>query len=252
MIFDIRTFLAFALFLLNAESGQKPALAQTAGPNEVPVALKPRFVTIPLDETAKDVKALRAKVPTSSKFEGFSRRSFSPSADAGDKRFLAAIDLGKVNFDALRTSGRLREGFDAAFTANVQTTTYGDSEDAPTWFKTTYDSLNATLQCHWAYDANKSALLAAQAAKMTEQQLELAARRKRLGLPDENLLSPDQLTQPPPKDPEHNHYEKEKQFKVAGRPCLLTVECETEDDKLCEDAFLDSLVANVVTLRTGD
>src|SRR5262245_16583508 len=233
------------VFLLAGQSR-----AQNTETRDLPEFLRPQPVTIPLDENAPDVKALRKKTGITHPYAEYSKRSFSPKASAKDKFFLAAIDLSKVDFTGLRRSLDLPDNPARAFAPNLLArTVYGDSDTQPTWFQTTYQFLNATLHCHWVYDARASALLAAQQAKIDEAKLERARRRQELGLPPE----PEARTEKGPSiDSETRLIEKERQFKIAGRPCQLIVVCRQEDDPRCSDTFVDQLARHVITVRTGD
>jgi len=230
--------------------------AQDPATDGLPVSMEPRLVPIPLDKSAPDVKAIRERGFAARPFAEVTSRSLSASARPEDKNFLAGIDLSKVDLGNVSRSVDLPRNLAADVAPDIlASTTYGTGEDAPTFFETTYEALNATLTCHWAYDANISALFAAEKLKSEEEELERAFRRNQLGLPeDEELRSAQGIKPgaPEPPDPERDFVVKERQFKVAGRPCLLTVVCKNEADPRCDDHFIDSLARNVVTIRTGE
>lgn len=210
----------------------------------------PRYVQIPLDESARDVRALRRGDMPAKAHESISRRSLSADAPSSDKRFLAAIDLAKISPDKVRSAARKKSYLRAAAAPSILSrTTYSEHG-----FETLYPELNSTLDCHWAYDAATSSMLAAEQAKFDEAELERNHRIKVLGLPEEaapNGAKDRKKSFASETDPEMTDLVEERQLKAGGRPCLLRTVCE-EGDPICDRDFVDALAKSVTTIRLGE
>jgi hypothetical protein len=214
----------------------------------VPESLRPQMRAIPLDETAPDVRALRGGEILAPAVTQRMQRSARGGASGP---FLAAIDptrLGRANLAGAQAAVRSRSMDEIPAEAS-ENTTYGPNGRAPTRFRTKYPSLNASLSCYWAYDANLAQRVTAEAAKGDEARLEEQSRRARLGKADEPLPA---AASNAPQERELDQTEVEREFQVAGRPCRLRVTCASEQDPNCQADFVDALVESVAVVRLGD
>ncbi|MDX2259039.1 MAG: hypothetical protein NW205_09000 [Hyphomicrobiaceae bacterium] len=247
-----------ALALVLAFEGASCGLAAQEEPRTgIPLIEPGAREPIALDETP-EVEAVRSGRARHA-YRSISERSRSRDASEAERRFLVAIDVEQLSEAAAqRAFGRARNATSRSLVRDLEKNTSYDGAalDAQS-FETIYPGLNATLQCHWAYDEAVSAQFAAQDARAREAALEaeIEAERAR-GRPGAAPAAPESPAEPPPDPAEHANEEdaiiKTRNFTSAGRPCLLTVVCELTTDPRCDDSLLDQLVAAAVLVRTGD
>ncbi|KQS75963.1 hypothetical protein [Rhizobium sp. Leaf383] len=172
--------------------------------------------------------------------------------------FFAAIDVpriasramsGSVPADLLELASR--SAVVERDLLNVEAdTTFAPPEQG--WFATNYPGIGANLRCDWVYDARLSEAVEGDEAKRREAELEAAFRNNATDeIPaddeppataaEEDLLG---------KQAEEGEVGIERQFQIAGRPCILTYLCG--DEKFpCSEAVADELAESVVLISAG-
>ncbi len=204
--------------------------------------------SIPLEVTP-EVEELR-EGRSLNPYSAVTERSLAPSALPESNRFLVAIDLTKLDSTIVGGSDDTRSAMASTAAETVDERTLYDSAGAEaTSFETQYEELNASLQCHWAYNASISDKLEALDAKAREAEAERSFEDQKAGAapePEEDAGAASNT------DPEFTGIHKERNFTKAGRPCLLTVSCEKQDDPRCDDKFIDEIVKGAVLVRTGE
>ena len=218
------------------------------------------FVRIPLEATPDVLSVRRGQVQHS--YSALSLRSIEKTTTPNQRRFLGGIDLKKVrNIDSLELFGETLNDLQSQFISNIETwTVYDDEGGAATEFNTSYPKLGASLHCYWVYDRQLWEKVQIAEAKSRELELESAARGE---APSKETDSETQRAREdafrrlsalfPSGDPESPElYITERQFKVGGRPCLLSIACVSRTDGRCSDHVADQLVSATVLIRTGD
>jgi hypothetical protein len=247
-----RTYCALAI-LLAGDGAMNSVLAQEARTG-ISVIEPDTREAIALDETP-EVAAVRSGRARHA-YRAISERSRSRDASEAERRFLVAIDVEQLSETSARRAfgGAARSATSRALVRDLERNTNYDGAalDAQS-FETIYPGLNATLQCHWAYDEATSAQFAAEDARAREAALEaeVEAERSR-GRSGAAPAAPEPPADPAEQAGEEDAIIKTRNFTSAGRPCLLTVVCELDTDPRCDDGLLDQLAAAAVLVRTGD
>lgn len=223
-------------------------VAARAQEEQAPPGEVSHLKTIPLEDTPefRELREGRATNP----YTEVTRRSLAPAAAPEENRFLIAIDISKLDSAVVGGSQEAQRSLSVSAAGSLEDrTTYDAKGSDATSFETRYEELNTTLQCHWAYDDSISKQLGELDAKAREAELEKSFEQERKGAapqPEE-----ERAAQPEQSDPEFDFTLKERQFKYAGRPCLLTVTCQDDNDPRCSEQFIDQAVKSVVPVREG-
>ncbi|MDR9781127.1 hypothetical protein [Rhizobium redzepovicii] len=118
------------------------------------------------------------------------------------------------------------------------------------WFSTNYPELHANLRCDWVYNTRIARAIGDEDLKAREAQLEADYRARKL-----ERDNPDISTLQEPEagndQAEEGLIGMERQFTLAGRPCLLTYLCDDRQNVPCSEEIADELVERVVLIRTG-
>lgn len=244
-------FARLLCFLLLITTSLTAARAQTGEP------LDDGFEEIPLDTNDAAVRRLRQERRPSRAFRSLSQRSIEPGAAAADRRFLVALDFeqlpsGMVDRVAGRQrSARLRQTNEETLMARTHYLKYG--------FVTSYEEFNATLECHWKFDGRLARQKQSSDAKNEEERLERLHRERLLGLkPPVVPRSERRFRERNPFGAavrEHGLIIQTRQFKVGGRPCVLTAICNPkrpDDARKCIDVAVDALVKSATLVRAGE
>jgi hypothetical protein len=224
----------------------RPAQSQVAVDGE-------GYATIPIDEQDRDVRLLRSRQTTSRTFERVTRRSFARAANRDEQRFLVGIDFSRLPSRVISRARRARTSAGTLAQDNAETletkTEYSNHS-----FTTTYDQFDASLTCYWKYNIRKSKMIAALTAKAAEERLERRARAKRLGrtLPEEPANRSLRALNTVPQATEHGLILKSREFKKAGRPCIIEIVCTPVQRANCQDGVIDALVKGATVVRAGN
>ena len=221
----------------------------------------PQYKFIPLDEDSSDLRTLRSG-SGSNAYRQITNRSLELNAPSRDRRFLAGIDVSDLERTLNIGETRSLSSFQRTFENTIEERTdYEEINGEASAFETVYPELNATLTCHWIYDANLSQRIADLEAKAEEAQLD-RAHRSGTQAEENKSVTPEEDGQGDTDQPgasDDSNYDAhlglaivERQFKIAGRPCLLTAICERRNDVRCQSEFVDQLADNVRMIRTPE
>ncbi|HEV7252109.1 MAG TPA: hypothetical protein VGN97_03290 [Mesorhizobium sp.] len=173
-------------------------------------------------------------------------------------QFFAAIDLpGLAQRAASGDAGSALRGLasqvaaiERNFLAIDANTTFSPPDQA--WFATQYPEIETNLHCNWKYDPKLAEAVESEDEKQREQELEEAFRRENTerDSPADGASSPEEAAPSEIVDEEEGEDGIERQFLIAGRPCLLSYMCGW-DELPCSEEIADELVESVVLITTG-
>lgn len=161
---------------------------------------------------------------------------------------VAAITLGNSPVSA-RTFRHLTERSGEVEVGLLQIESRTEFVPDNGWFSTNYPEIHANLRCDWIYNTRIAKSLSDDGFKTAEAQQEANYRSRMLERDNPEASRPDQQ-EDVGDEIEEGLIGIERQFVLAGRPCLLTYLCGQQDVP-CSDEIADELVERVVLVRTG-
>jgi hypothetical protein len=186
-----------------------------------------------------------------------------PTGDEADEvgggdDFFAVIDVPQIaraareNRSAVMASEAVPADVDSSLQSVESRTMHAPPGQG--WFSTSYPEVNANLRCDWTYNPAFVQALGSEESKAREAELEERYRAEELDSDNPDRAAEGEAAEPVTADPDgtgEGEVGIERQFQIAGRPCLLTFLCGGEGVP-CSQEAADELVENVILVRTGE